>query len=277
MRIIPLAAFALYLSGAYFFFSRGRLIRRFISLKFPNNKILLALKTLAVQTLSFSIIFILTRSASISLPISIVMSFVPKIYARKKEQKNEESRRKSWPLVIDQLSTATASGLPMHIALMEMATRGPIALREEFVALQKSFLKLGSLERALEEFAETAGSRGSKNHLRRANQLKSTILLARDFGGQEVGPILRNLSVHLRRYERTYNEIAVRQGWIKNSAILASVTPWLLLLILSLHSQTVSAFNSPSGRMVLLSGLLATGLAYKWISSIADSVAPQKN
>lgn len=276
MTFLPIAALTFYVTGAYFFFSRGNIIRRFANVKFRTQKLGLALKTLAVQTLSFSIIFVMTRSVNISIPISIIVSFIPKIYTRRKEQKADESRRKSWPLVIDQLSTATASGVPMHISLMEMATRGPIALREEFVSLKESFLEQGSLERALEKFAETARNRGSRTHARRANQLKSTILIARDFGGQEVGPILRNLSAHLRRHERTYDEIAVRQGWIKNGAILASVTPWLLLIILSLHSQTITVFNSPSGRVVLLAGLLVTGLAYKWISLISDSVAPHK-
>jgi tight adherence protein B len=276
MKLIPLAAFILYCLGSILFFSRADFFRRFATRGARSNKVILVLKTLAVQTLSFSIIFMLSRSANISLPISIVVSLIPKIYARRKEQGAEEARRKSWPLVIDQLSTATASGVPMHAALIEMASRGPFPIREEFVSLKRSFLAHGSLEKALEQFVETARIRGSKSHVRRANQLKSTILIARDYGGQEVGPILRNLSTHLRRHERTYDEIAIRQGWIKNGAILASVTPWLLLIILSFHSQTIIAFNSPSGRVVLLSGLVATGLAYKWISSISDSVAPKK-
>jgi tight adherence protein B len=276
MKLLPLAAFFLYVLGAYYFFSKGSIIRKSASTRFPRKKLILAIKTLAFQTLSFSILFMLTRSVNISLTISIVVSLIPKIYVRKREEKADESRRKSWPLVIDQLSSATASGVPMHAALIEMAERGPLALREEFVALKESFLEQGSLERALEKFSESARNRGSKAHLRRASQLNSTILIARDFGGQEVGPILRNLSAHLRRHERIYDEIAVRQGWIKNGAILASVTPWLLLIILSFHSQTIAAFNSPSGRAVLLSGLLITGLAYKWISSISDSVDLQK-
>lgn len=274
--LFPLVALFLYVVGAYLFFSRGNLIKRLKVGGTRNYKLILALKTLTFQTLSFSLLFMVTRSANISLPISIVVSLIPKIFMRKKKEKTDDERRKSWPHVIDQLSTATASGVPMHAALVEMAVRGPLALREEFVALKESFFAQASLERALEQFVETARHRGSTAHDRRANQLKSTILIARDFGGQEVGPILRNLSAHLRRHERTYDEIAIRQGWIKNGAILASVTPWLLLVILSFHSQTVAAFNSPSGRGVLLIGLLVTGVAYKWISSISDSVTPQK-
>jgi tight adherence protein B len=102
--------------------------------------------------------------------------------------------------------------------------------------------------------------------------LKSTILLARDFGGPEIGVILRNLSINYREKESALNEIATRQSWIKNGAMLASLTPWILLVILSFHPQTISAYNSNSGRAVLLVGLVLTVIAYKWITRISQSV-----
>ena len=77
----------------------------------------------------------------------------------------------------------------------------------------------------------------------------------------------------LRQRERTQNEISLKQEWIKNSAVLASVTPWVLLLVLSFQAQTIEAYNQVGGRLVLLTGLVLTALAYLWISKISESVA----
>ena len=97
-------------------------------------------------------------------------------------------------------------------------------------------------------------------------------MLFRSFGGPEIGVILRNLSINYRQKESALDEIATRQSWIKNGAVLASLTPWILLVILSFHPQTISAYNSNSGRAVLVVGLVLTVIAYKWITRISQSV-----
>ena len=230
------------------------------------------IKILVAQSLIFSVIFLVTRSVNISLPISIVASYFPRLRQKNLEQRAEESRRKAWPLVIDQLATASASGIPLHSALLELETRGPEALRSEILAFRESFNSDGSLEIGLSKFVENAKQRPEKIHLQRAKQLKSTILLARDFGGQEIGVILRNLSINYREKESALDEIATRQSWIKNGAVLASLTPWILLIILSFQQQTIDAYRSNSGRGVLIAGLALTGISYKWITKISQSV-----
>ena len=262
--------------GAGIYFGRGSLFKNF-KIRKPQRLItILLLQSLAIQSFALAMLFVLTRNLNISLPISIVISYLPRIHARARERKLMENRRKSWPLVIDQLASAVASGVPLHSALSEMVNRGPTALQEEFLAFQRAFLREGSLERGLAEFIEMAQSRGEYIHSQSALQLKSTLLIARDCGGQDVGPILRNLGTHLRQRERVYDEIAIRQDWIRNGAVLASVTPWLLLLVLSLNSQTHDAYKSSDGRLVLMVGLITTFIAYLWINRISHAVISTK-
>lgn len=275
MNFERVAYFCIYAFGGLTFFARGNLLRGLFPRGNLKRKFTDALTIFAVQGIAFSIIFLFTRSINVSLPISIILSYIPKIYKSGKERKEAESRRKSWPLVIDQLSTATASGVPIHIALTEMASRGPTSLHFEFNTFKNSFAESGSLVVALQAFVHSAALRGSTTHSRMAAQLRTTLLIARDCGGQEIGPILRNLSMHLRQRERAFDEIAVRQNWIKNGAALAALTPWLLLLVLSLHSQTIEAYSSSSGRAVLILGLLITIFAYKWITNISNSVSSE--
>lgn len=261
----------LFCCGTILLFARGARFKEFHKSRRTKAHLIGLTKFLSVFVFTFSMMNLITRSTNISLPVSLIVSYFPIVYRRQKIRKEAENRRKSWPLVIDQLSTATASGVSLHMAVIEMATRGPQSLHEEFNSFEKSFKESGSLAAALNDFVKAARNRGTKSHTRMAAQLKSTILIARDYGGQEIGPILRNLSMHLRNRERALDEIAIRQNWIKNGAALASLTPWLLLLVLSLHSQTVAAYNSSAGRIVLFIGLAITIVAYKWISKISDS------
>jgi tight adherence protein B len=239
--------------------------------------LLLALVTTITLSITFFLTLLLTKNANISGAIAVVSGFLPRLIIKNRDRREAEVRRKSWPLILDQLSTATASGVSLHNALLEIVERGPSSLRNEFLAYRDAFLAEGSMEQALVKFVASAARRGSRSHLVRASQLKSTLLIARDYGGQEIGAILRNLSAHLRKQEAAYDEISIRQEWIKNSAILASATPWLLLLIISLNSQSKAAYSSSSGRIVLVIGLFISGISYFWIRKISESVVQSGN
>ena len=264
----------IYIAGSTLCFSNQKKFRELITKSKRKDLIIDLLQSLCAQFISFCLLRSVTQSSEISMPISIMIGYIPKLIKKNRTRKYIEERRKAWPLVVDQLASATASGVPLHLALLEMENRGPKQLKSEFVIFREEFQSNGSLERALNEFVVTA-RKNSPISEKSAQRLKSTILIARDCGGQEIGPILRNFSNYLRQNERTYNEIAVRQEWIKNGAFLASLTPWLLLLLLSLHTQAIRSYSNPGGKMVLLLGLVFTIVAYKWIYRISESVSIQ--
>jgi len=231
------------------------------------------LKTTSIFVLTYFLIHFFTKSFSISLPIAFLLSHLPRIQRSNERKRIEEARRKSWPLVIDQLASATQSGVPLHKALDEMRNRGPAPLKEQFLAFSANFQEEGSFEKALEKFTESAHTSHTFGHDEIAVKVKATLLIARDCGGLEVGPILRNLGALLRQRERALSEVAVKQEWIKNGAALAAGTPWVLLILLSLNPQTRVAYNSSGGWLVLLIGLSLTLIAYFWISRISLSVS----
>ena len=49
-----------------------------------------------------------------------------------------------------------------------------------------------------------------------------------------------------------------------NAAKLAVAAPWLVLLLLSTRPESVQAYATPTGALVLLVGALVTALAY-WL------------
>ncbi len=273
MSKIELLLFAGYALGIVLFTTNETNFRSLMSKNKKHDFIIIVTKTITTFLVAYLLFFFVTHSVSISLPLALLSSYLPQLHRKTRKRKEEEIRRKSWPLVIDQLASATHSGVPLHKALNQMQERGPVPLAPIFFAFSDSFRKEGSLEKGLMSFVECAHARSSKGYDEIAVKIKSTILIARESGGLEVGPILRNLSAFLRQRERTVNEIHIKQEWIKNGAALASMAPWLLLILLSFNSSTKESFGTHGGQVVLLIGLALTLSAYHWISQISDSVS----
>ena len=273
MSKIELLLFAGYALGIVLFTTNETNFRSLMSKNKKHDFLIIVTKTITTFLVAYLLFFFVTHSVSISLPLALLSSYLPQLHRKTRKRKEEEIRRKSWPLVIDQLASATHSGVPLHKALNQMQERGPVPLAPIFFAFSDSFRKEGSLEKGLMSFVECAHARSSKGYDEIAVKIKSTILIARESGGLEVGPILRNLSAFLRQRERTVNEIHIKQEWIKNGAALASTAPWLLLILLSFNSSTKESFGTHGGQVVLLIGLALTLSAYHWISRISDSVS----
>ena len=63
-------------------------------------------------------------------------------------------------------------------------------------------------------------------------------------------------------------EILAKHGWVKNSAALAAIAPWILLLLLASQPNTVAAYSSGSGPFILILGVALTALAYLWMEKV---------
>jgi tight adherence protein B len=102
------------------------------------------------------------------------------------------------------------------------------------------------------------------------------LLIARELGGAELLNILRLLSKFIREDLSLRREIEVKQSWIKNSAHLSAAAPWILLLLLSTQPSTSQAFSTPTGVLILGTGLGLTAVAYFWMNSLSRIPAPNR-
>ena len=80
--------------------------------------------------------------------------------------------------------------------------------------------------------------------------------------------MLRTLSQFLREDLAIRIEIEAKHGWIKNSAVLAAVAPWILLLILSTQPETIAAYSTGIGLTILLAGVFLTVIAFFWMEKV---------
>jgi tight adherence protein B len=107
-----------------------------------------------------------------------------------------------------------------------------------------------------------------------ADQVCEVLDFARLSGSRDITTTLRTLGDHIRADIAIRSEIRAKHGWIKNSAVIATLAPWILLLILSAQPSTIQAFSTGIGIFVLALGLVMSGAAFLWMGKAGklDSV-----
>nr|MDQ6936545.1 type II secretion system protein F [Actinomycetota bacterium] len=58
-------------------------------------------------------------------------------------------------------------------------------------------------------------------------------------------------------------ELETRQGWVVNAARLAVAAPWIVLLLLGSQTDTLRAYNSAGGTLLLVAGAAVCLAAYR--------------
>jgi tight adherence protein B len=218
-------------------------------------------QSLIVSAVVTFIVFLWTSSIVISFPFTFFSGVVSWKILRNRSLRVENQLLEVWPEVTDHLISALHSGMSLSEALVGLSTRGPIAVRPYFCSFHETLLRTGDFSGAVETLRDRFSSHGS-------DQIFEAIFLAKSLGGSELLQVFRTLGDFLRQDLAVRKEIEIKHGWIKSSAHLSSAAPWLLLLLLSSQPSTAKAFNQPSGVLILLLGLILTGVAYFWMGKL---------
>ena len=242
------------------------------SLRFTKNRSALPLinelgqlvdkKWLAASVISFLAAMLLSKSPYISVALSLLIFGIGIIRAAGERARNSHKLDDVWPEVIDHLIAGIQSGMSLTESFIGLEDRGPIALRA-LIATAAHDLKIhGDFDMVLESVKSVVASPA-------CDQICEAIALSRALGGNELIYVLRTLGDYLRADLATRREIEVKHGWIKNSAHLSAIAPWLLLLLLSTQPSTAQAFSTPTGISILVCGVIATCVAYLWMNFLA--------
>jgi tight adherence protein B len=172
------------------------------------------------------------------------------------------NRAQAWPEVLDLLIASLQSGASISESLSNLATVGPQSIRKEFDKFSTSLIAGEKFEVAIndlkEEFADPI-----------TDQLFETLYFATKFGSKNTIKVLREISEYVSADLALRAEINTRFGWIKNSANLAALAPWLLFIILRTQENARLAYMQSTGQLLMIFGVIATLLAYLWMSRIA--------
>ena len=169
----------------------------------------------------------------------------------------------SWPEVLDLIISSLQSGASISESLANLGKIGPAAVRENFARFTKNLTEGEKFEDCLSklkaDFADPI-----------SDQLFETLYFAARFGSRNTIKVLRELSEYVAADLSTRSEIQIRFGWIKNSANLAALAPWVLFLILRTQENAKAAYLQPTGQLILVLGVVATLMAYLWMNKIAN-------
>jgi tight adherence protein B len=207
------------------------------------------------------VVLLITRTVAIATCLAIFAVSLPTVVVRRMRRRRQNALREVWPEAVDNLASAVRAGMSLPEGLAALGARGPQELRPpfaRFAAAYRASGRFGSCLTALrDDLSDPVGDR-----------VCETLRVARDVGGTDVGAVLRTLSDLLRADARTRAELETRQGWVVNAARLAVAAPWLVLLLLASQSQTVRAYDSPGGTLLLGIGAVVCAVAYRLMMHI---------
>jgi tight adherence protein B len=197
-----------------------------------------------------------TRVVPVALCFAVMAAYAPFALVRMRARSRRAQLRDLWPDAVDNITSAVRAGLALPEALSQLAIRGPEELRPAFAAFAEDYRATGRfhdcLDRLKDRLADPVGDR-----------LVESLRIAREVGGSDLGRLLRTLSTFLREDARTRAELETRQGWTINAARLASAAPWIVLVMMSFQRDSLQAYSSPAGVVVLAVGAGVTVVAYR--------------
>ncbi|MEO9137660.1 MAG: type II secretion system F family protein [Jatrophihabitans sp.] len=209
-----------------------------------------------VALLAFVLVVGLTRTVSVAACFGVFGFFLPSLVVRRMRNRRQAVLRELWPEAIDNLASAVRAGMSLPEGLSALAVRGPTELRPPFAHFAASYRATGRFGNCLDvlkdDLSDPVGDR-----------VCETMRVAREVGGSDLGTVLRTLSELLRADARTRSELETRQGWVINAARLAVAAPWLVLLLLGTQSETLRAYDSPGGSLLLAIGAAVCVIAYR--------------
>jgi tight adherence protein B len=220
---------------------------------------------LAACAIAFTLVGLLVTATTRVLPVAgcfaAMAGYAPVALVRMRARRRRSSLRDLWPDAVDNIASGVRAGLALPEALAQLASRGPEELRPAFAGFAEDYRTTGRfpdcLDRLKDRLSDPVGDR-----------LVEALRIAREVGGSDLGRLLRTLSTFLREDSRTRAELETRQGWTVNAARLAVAAPWAVLAMLSSRPESIQAYASGRGVVVLVVGGLVCAIAYRLMISI---------
>ncbi|MFC7489416.1 MULTISPECIES: type II secretion system F family protein [unclassified Knoellia] len=208
-------------------------------------------------TLVFLFVFAVVAVPAIGCCFGLMAAWGPYALVRMRARQRRNRLRDLWPDAVDNITSAVRAGMSLPEAVSQLGLRGPEELRPAFQAFAQDYRITGRFHDCLDRLKERLSDPV-------ADRLIESLRIAREVGGSDLGRLLRTLSVFLREDSRTRSELETRQAWTVNAARLAVAAPWIVLAMLSTRPESVQAYSTGTGALVLLFGAAMTAIAY-WI------------
>jgi tight adherence protein B len=182
-------------------------------------------------------------------------ALVPMLVAARAARRRAANRA-VWPDVVDHLVASVRAGMSLPESVAGLAELGPAATRAAFAEFATDYRRNGNFSLCIDRLKVALSDPT-------ADRILETLRMAREVGGSDVTAVLRGLAGYLREDAALRAEVVARQSWIRNAARLGVAAPWLLLLVLASRHETLVAYDSAAGTMLILAGVVVTFVAYR--------------
>lgn len=212
--------------------------------------------------IAFLFALLVTTSPEIAFPFAIIGLVLPYLYSSRMQEKRKRELQTLWPEILDLIISGLESGTSLPQSLAALGRRGPVYVRGYFKQFELDMQSGLPFSNALTniKFAFQHPT---------ADQICEVLALSQSAGSRNTSLTLRTLSDFVISDLALRGEIEAKQSWIKNSAYLAASAPWILLLILSTQSKSVSAYSSTGGVLILAIGAVMTFIAFIWMRIVS--------
>ena len=183
------------------------------------------------------------------------VSLVPMLVAARAARRRAANRA-VWPDVVDHLVASVRAGMSLPDSVAALAELGPAATRGAFAEFETDYRRNGNFALCLDRLKGALADPV-------ADRILETLRMAREVGGSDVTAVLRGLAGYLREDASLRAEVIARQSWIRNAARLGVAAPWLLLLVLATRHETLVAYESTAGSVLIIVGVVVTFVAYR--------------
>jgi tight adherence protein B len=204
----------------------------------------------------FVAVLAVTTVVPIAVCFAVMAGYAPLALVRMRARRRRAVMRDLWPDAVDNIASAVRAGLALPEALSQLGHRGPEDLRPAFRDFAEDYRTTGRfhdcLDRLKDRLSDPVGDR-----------LVESLRIAREVGGSDLGRLLRTLSAFLREDARTRAELETRQGWTVNAARLAVAAPWVVLALMASRGESVQAYSTALGTVVLATGAAVSIAAYR--------------
>jgi tight adherence protein B len=196
------------------------------------------LTSIGVGVVTYATVFALTSLPIVSLMPALVVATLPKAYFARKRVRRLEDVQRAWPDGLRDLLASVRSGSSLPTAIEDLASYGPVPLRDAFqgfLIYSRSLGVVPALEMVKSDLADPTSDR-----------VIEVLILAYERGGAVVPEILSDLAEATTKDLWTLEEIRTDALEQKINSRIVFVLPWLVLVAMTTRSGAFREFYASS-------------------------------
>jgi len=184
-------------------------------------------------------------------------------YVTKQRDARYQRLQQAWPGLIDHVRAGIRSGSDVTMAVIALPDSLPPDIVKPVAEFRADIRRGMDTDTALGElsqrFANPVGDR-----------ICEVLRMAHEVGGTDLPGVLLQLQHSVRADIAVRQDAQAAQSWIRSTALLALAAPWIVLVVIGTREQTVAAYQTLEGTLILMVGALVSVVAYRMMRSLGE-------